>query len=76
MTIQAGKLYMAEVGGKLVPVLITSARQAGGWNALNTVTDRRVRIRADTPLRPACQSDLVEAIRQRIANHEHELEER
>lgn len=49
--VQVGKTYMAKVSEKLVPVRITAESRYGGWDGVNTVTGRQVRIRGAQRLR-------------------------
>lgn len=46
-----GETYVAKVSSKLAPVRIVSESQYGGWNAVNTATNRDVRIRGAARLR-------------------------
>lgn len=49
--VQIGKAYTVKVSGKLVPVAIVQANPMGGWDGLNLVTHRGVRIRSAARLR-------------------------
>ncbi len=51
--VKVGHVYVAKVSGKLVPVRIDSVHSLGGWNATNTKTGKRVRIRSAQRLRHA-----------------------
>ena len=44
--VKIGGSYACKVSGKLVPVRITNESPYGGWNAVNTITGREVRIRS------------------------------
>lgn len=52
-SIQIGHLYTAKVSGQIVPVRIVAESPYGGWDAMNTQTGRRVRIRTARRLRRA-----------------------
>jgi hypothetical protein len=49
--VQVGECYLAKVSGKPAKVRITRESPHGGWDAVNTVTNRSVRIRAAGRLR-------------------------
>lgn len=49
--IEVGKVYIMKVSGKLVPVRISSVCIYGGWNGVNTITKREVRIKSAAKLR-------------------------
>ena len=49
--ITIGCVYAAKVSGKIVPVCITGASPHGGWDAVNTQTQRIIRIRSAARLR-------------------------
>jgi len=49
--IQIGHVYRARVSGKLAGVRIKSESPYGGWNAVNIVTQRDVRIKSAARLR-------------------------
>lgn len=49
--IRVGETYLAKVSGRIVPVRILEVATYGGWDALNTVTGRRVHIRSAARLR-------------------------
>ena len=44
--VKVGGLYTAKVGDRLVKVRIDSAHSGGGWNATNTATGKRIRIKS------------------------------
>jgi hypothetical protein len=44
--VKIGGLYGAKVSDKLVTVRIDSAHSGGGWNATNTATGKRIRIKS------------------------------
>jgi hypothetical protein len=46
-----GGRYVVKVSGRLVPVRIISESQYGGWNAINELTRRPVRIKSPLRLR-------------------------
>jgi uncharacterized membrane protein YqiK len=54
--IKIGGLYTAKVSDKLVTVRIDSAHSSGGWNATNTATGKRIRIKSAQRLRGAAKS--------------------
>lgn len=51
--ITIGGIYAAKVSGKVVPVAIVQENPLGGWNGVNLVTHRGVRIRSAARLRRA-----------------------
>ena len=51
--IEVGSLYTAKVSGKVVKVRIDSVNTHGGWNATNTATGKRIRIKSGQRLRKA-----------------------
>jgi hypothetical protein len=51
--VKIGGLYHAKVSDKLVTVRIDSTNTHGGWNATNTATGRRIRIKRPQRLRGA-----------------------
>jgi len=63
--VQIGGVYAAKVSGKVVPVRITAESPYGGWDAVNTISNRAVRIksaqklryRVDKPQQPAPAAD-------------------
>jgi len=46
-----GQTYRAKVSGRLVNVRITGLSRYGGWDAINTATDRQVHIKTSARLR-------------------------
>ncbi len=53
--VKVGGLYVAKVSDKLVTVRIDSANRHGGWNATNTATGKRIRIKSAQRLRGAAK---------------------
>jgi len=51
--VKVGGLYAAKVSGKVVAVRIDAENPRGGWNATNTTTDKKVRIKSARRLRGA-----------------------
>ena len=49
--VKIGRLYVAKVSDKLVTVRIGSTHSGGGWNATNTATGKRIRIKSAQRLR-------------------------
>lgn len=49
--VQIGRQYVVKVSGKLVPVSIVQENPLGGWNGINVLTGRGVRIRSAARLR-------------------------
>jgi hypothetical protein len=49
--VMIGGRYVVKVSGRLVPVRIISESQYGGWNAINELTHRPVRIKSPLRLR-------------------------
>ncbi len=49
--VKIGRLYVAKVSDKLVTVRIDSTHSGGGWNATNTATGKRLRIKSARRLR-------------------------
>jgi len=49
--VKIGGTYLAKVTGKVVPVRIDAANARGGWDATNTVTKKKVRIKSAQRLR-------------------------
>ena len=49
--VQVGGFYTAKVSDKLVKVRIESIHTGGGWNATNTATGKRIRIKSAQRLR-------------------------
>jgi len=50
-SIRIGAVYMAKVSGTVVPVRIINESIYGGWNGINEVTNRSVRIKSARRLR-------------------------
>ena len=53
--VKVGGLYAAKVSGKVVPVRIDAENPRGGWDATNTVTRKKVRIKSAQRLRGAAR---------------------
>ncbi len=53
--VKIGRLYAAKVSDKLVTVRIDSTHSGGGWNATNTATGKRIRIKSAQRLRGAAK---------------------
>jgi len=49
--VMIGGRYLVKVSGRLVPVRIISVSPYGGWNAVNEITRRAVRIKSPLRLR-------------------------
>ena len=49
--VKVGGLYIAKVSDRLVTVRIDSTHSKGGWNATNTTTGKRIRIKSAQRLR-------------------------
>jgi hypothetical protein len=49
--VQLNRTYIVKVSGKLVPVALVQENSLGGWNAVNLLTHRGVRIRSAARLR-------------------------
>lgn len=49
--VMIGGIYAAKVSGRIVPVRITAESRYGGWDAINTRTNRPIRIRSAQRLR-------------------------
>lgn len=69
--VHLGEAYIAKVSGNLVQVRINAENPYGGWDATNTETGRKVRIKSAQRLRrPVASakpsSELVEAIAERV----------
>ena len=54
--IKVGGMYRAKVSDKVVTVRIDSTHTKGGWNATNTATGKRIRIKSAQRLRSAAKS--------------------
>ena len=70
--VKVGGMYVAKVSDKLVTVRIDSTHSKGGWNATNTATGKRIRIKSARRLRGVAsprgkQADTTEAA---VANDE------
>jgi len=55
--IKIGQCYEAKVSDRIVSVRIDSANSHGGWNATNTATGKRIRIKSAQRLRRAIGED-------------------
>ena len=53
--IKVGGMYRAKVSDKIVTVRIDSTHTKGGWNATNTATGKRIRIKSAQRLRGAAK---------------------
>ncbi len=53
--VKVGETYLAKVSGKVVPVRIDAENPRGGWDATNTVTKKKVRIKSAQRLRGAAR---------------------
>ena len=53
--VKIGGCYIAKVSNKLAPVRIDSTNTHGGWNATNTRTGKRIRIKSAQRLRGAAK---------------------
>jgi len=72
-----GETYMVKVSGNVVPVRILRERAErfcgtrgyahGGWDAINTVTNRAVHVRTAARLRRAVREDRVSEVRRKIS---------
>ena len=51
--VKIGHLYVAKVSDRIVQVRIDSTNSHGGWNATNTATGKRIRIKSAQRLRRA-----------------------
>ena len=49
--VKIGGLYKAKVSGRLTEVRITAESRYGGWDAINVLTNKRVRIKSVQRLR-------------------------
>lgn len=49
--VEIRKIYTVKVSGRLVPVAIIQENPMGGWDGLNLLTHRGVRIRSASRLR-------------------------
>lgn len=55
--IEIGGLYTAKVSDRIVKVRIDSINTHGGWNATNTATGKRIRVKSAQRLRKAAAGD-------------------
>ncbi len=55
--VKIGHLYVAKVSDRIVTVRIDSTNSHGGWNATNTATGKRIRIKSAQRLRRAVPAD-------------------
>lgn len=55
--VQIGNTYAAKVSGKIACVRIDAESRFGGWDATNTETGRRVRIKSAAKLRYAWRAN-------------------
>jgi len=55
--IKVGQSYQAKVSDRIVTVRIDSTNSHGGWNATNTATGKRIRIKSAQRLRRAIGAD-------------------
>ena len=73
--VKVGQTYRAKVSGSIADVRITGANPHGGWDGVNILTNRKVRIksaqrlRSKTPQRPDKRKRIVS-----LAEHEAEVE--
>jgi len=71
--VQIGETYRCKVSGNMADVRITGENPHGGWDAVNALTNRKVRVksaqrlRGKSPARPAKRSKIVS-----LAQHEAE----
>ncbi len=72
--VKVGGMYVAKVSDKLVTVRIDSMHSGGGWNATNTATGKRIRIKSAQRLRGAAKkttkAEAREATKAAVANDE------
>ncbi len=71
--VKVGGRYVAKVSDKLVKVRIDSTHSKGGWNATNTATGKRIRIKSARRLRGAAgdrekKPKAPEAVEAAVAN--------
>jgi len=59
--IEIGGMYTAKVSNRIVKVRIDSANTHGGWNATNTATGKRIRIKSAQRLRSAAKGGQAKA---------------
>ena len=67
--VKVGGLYAAKVSDKLVTVRIDGTHTQGGWNATNTATGKRIRIKSAQRLRRAVKdrSAAGEALEEKVS---------
>ena len=72
--VKVGGMYIAKVSDKLVTVRIDSTDSKGGWNATNTATGKRIRIKSAQRLRgvakQAAKAEAREATKAAVAKDE------
>ncbi len=73
--VKVGGMYVAKVSDKLVTVRIDSTHSKGGWNATNTATGKRIRIKSARRLRGVAggrrkKTETREAAEAAVANDE------
>ncbi len=59
--VKVGGMYVAKVSDKVVTVRIDSTHSKGGWNATNTATGKRIRIKGAQRLRGEAGRDAKKA---------------
>jgi len=59
--VQVGKVYIAKVTDKLVPVRIDAESRYGGWDATNMATGKKIRIKSPQRLRAEVKADGAKA---------------
>src|SRR4051812_18230909 len=59
--VQIGETYFAKVSDKVVPVRIDGLNRHGGWDATNTKTGKKVRIKSAQRLRSAVRGGSADA---------------
>jgi hypothetical protein len=65
--VKVGQTYLAKVTDKVVPVRIDGENPHGGWDATNTVTGKKVRIKSAQRLRgPAAARKAVDAATKKL----------
>jgi hypothetical protein len=55
--VRVGAVYEARVSGRLVPVRVVAAHPAGGWEAINLATGRRLHLKSARRLRRAQEEE-------------------
>ncbi len=68
--IKIGNCYQAKVSDRIVTVRIDSTNSHGGWNATNTATGKRIRIKSAQRLRRAVGEDAPASRRSKKASAE------